>query len=133
MTFIYKTLDININLTQCTFVHGYTGTIGLKVVFKYLWNRNFNATRAPERLKRSIMYTPVSMGGFGMVDIRTLGDSLDLRSYGRLLTTRHPFMTQIRELINYDNFFDVSVNVHVDKKLRRSIDLLNEGRRKILQ
>ena len=105
----------------------------VKVVFKYLWNRNFNAARAPERLKRSIMYTPVSMGGFGMVDIRTLGDSLDLRSYGRLLTTRHPFMTQIRELINYENFFDVSVNVHVDKKLRRSIDLLNEGRRKILQ
>ena len=104
-----------------------------RVVFKYLWNRNLNAARAPERLKRSIMYTPVNHGGFGMVDIKALGDSLDLRSYGRLVTTNHPFLSQLRPLVNHDDFFNVSINGNVDSKLKRSLALLNLDRMKLLR
>ena len=80
-----------------------------RVVFKYLWNRNYNAARAPERLKREIMYTPFNLGGFGMVNIRTLGESLDLRSYGCLVTTNHPFLSQVRQLLNSNDFFNVCI------------------------
>ena len=105
----------------------------VRVVFKYLWNRNFNAARAPERLKRSIMYTPVNLGGFGMVDAKALGDALDLRSYGRLMTTRHPFLSQLKQRLNCSNFFDLSIDMNVDRKLKRSLTLLNSERQNLLR
>ena len=105
----------------------------VRVVFKYLWNRNFNAARAPERLKRSIMLTPVSSGGFGMVDIKALGDALDLKSYGRLLATKHPFLSQLRNYLNSDDFFNVRIDVNVDFKLKRSLTLFNSERLNLLK
>ena len=105
----------------------------VRVVFKFLWNRNFDAARAPERIKRNIMNTPVNLGGFGMVDIRAMGDSLDLKSYGRLITTKHPFMSQVRERMKAEDFFNVKFNDHVDVKAKRSLILLREERQKIQQ
>ena len=104
----------------------------MKLIYKYLWNRNFNGARAPERLKRSIMLTPVSMGGFGLIDLKDLGESLDLRSYGRLLKSNHPFLGQIGDLIDLGNFFTMEINHSVDRKTKVSIDLMNRERRKIL-
>ena len=102
------------------------------VVFKFLWNQNFDAARAPERLKRSIMYTPANLGGFGMVDIKSLGDSLDLRSYGRLLKSTHPFMSKIRDKIRSNDFFNLKFEGQVDLKSIRSLALLNGERLKVL-
>ena len=76
----------------------------VKVGFKFLWNRNFNAARAPERLKRSIMFTPVKFHSFGMMYLNALSETLDFRSYGRLLATKHPFMAQLREQLNSNIF-----------------------------
>ena len=44
----------------------------MKLIFKFLWNRNFRGNRAPERLKRSIMLTPIKYGGFGLVNTKGL-------------------------------------------------------------
>ena len=104
-----------------------------KVVFKYLWNKNYHANRAPERLKRSIMLTSAKNGGFGLIKAKDLGDSLDLRSYGRLMNSNHPFFKQLRPEINANNFFNVSIKLAgVDAKLSRAIKLLNVERKKIL-
>ena len=103
-----------------------------KVVYKYLWNRNFNAARAPERLKRSIMTTPVKLGGFGMINLSELGESLDLRSYGRLIISEHPFFKQVKDLVNCDDFFNVELESKCDRKATRSIELLNRKRKKVL-
>ena len=92
----------------------------MKVIYKYLWNRNINAAKAPERIKRTIMLTPVSLGGFGMVEIKDLADSLNLRSYGRLVITEHPFFKQVRDLIDSNNFFNVMIKGRVDQKLTES-------------
>ena len=104
----------------------------MKSIYKYLWNRNLNAPKAPERIKRTIMLTPVSLGGFGMVDVKDLSDSLDLRSYGRLLVTEHPFFKQVRNLIDSNNYFDVGISGLVDRKLKESLKLLNVARKRIL-
>ena len=104
----------------------------MKVIYKYLWNRNYRAAKAPERIKRSIMLTPVSLGGFGMIDIKELGDSLDLRSYGRMMKSSHPFFAQIRELVKNDNFFNAEVNFSVDFKTKMAVRLLNKNRCEIL-
>ena len=103
-----------------------------RVLFKYLWNRNFNASRAPDRIKRKVMYTPTSLGGFGMLNVRELADSLDLRSYARLMVSNHPFLKGIKTLIDSGNFFNIRVNAPVDQKLRWSVELLNRKRLKII-
>ena len=102
------------------------------VVFKFLWNKNFDTARAPERLKRSIMYTPTNLGGFGMVDIKELGKSLDLRSYGRLLTSNHPLMVQIRERLNSNDCLNLRFDDCVDLKARKSLQHFNEERKNAL-
>ena len=70
-----------------------------KLIYKFLWNKNFNAAKAPDRIKRKIMETEIKHGGFGMVNVKLLNDSLDLRSFARLLISKHPFFEQINALI----------------------------------
>ena len=103
----------------------------MKVVYKYLWNRNFSGNKAPERIKRSIMLTPIKHGGFGLTNIMELSDSLDLKSYGRLLTSNHPLLKQVLRLTKTNNFFETKINANVDDKLLNAIKLLNGDRKKI--
>ena len=103
-----------------------------KLIYKFLWNKNFNAAKAPDRLKRKIMETETKFGGFGMVNVKLLNDSLDLRSFSRLLVSNHPFFEQIKDLVDSKDFFNVQINACVDRKLTNSIKLLNENRRKVL-
>ena len=104
----------------------------VKVLFKFMWNKNFDGAKAPERLRRSIMYTPTKFGGFGMLDVRQLGNSLDLRSYGRLTTSKHPFLKQLRELLIDNDFFNVRIEARVDLKVLNSLKLINAARKGIL-
>ena len=104
----------------------------MSLIFKYLWNKNLNAERAPDRIKRSTMLTQVKDGGFGMIDLKDVADSLDLRAYGRLSMSEHPFLKQLMPLVNASNFFDVKVSGNVDGKLVKALKLVNIERRKIL-
>lgn len=79
------------------------------------------------------MLSPTRHGGFGMINVKELMNSLDLRSYGRLLVTKHPFLSQLKNLINARNFFNLEVDVVVDDKLKNSIKLLNGDRKLILR
>ena len=104
-----------------------------KIIYKFLWNKNFNANRAPDRIKRKIMETPTHLGGFGMINVRALSDSLDLRAFGRLIKSAHPFFKQIYPLIDSRDPFNVKTNAPVDSKLMRSIKALNKNRIKMLE
>ena len=102
-------------------------------MYKYLWNKNFNAGKAPDRIKRSIVTTPITRGGLGMIDLKELQTSLDLRSYGRLLVSDHPFFAQISSLIKLKGFFNVNFpHVALDDKLKKGIKLTNAQRSKVL-
>jgi hypothetical protein len=41
-----------------------------KLLYKFLWNKDFFARPAPHRLKKSIVTTPREFGGFGMVELK---------------------------------------------------------------
>ena len=79
---IIKTFAVNqvIYLMQSMCLSEASYSLISKVVYNYLWNRNFRAEKAPGRIKREIMMTPLRLGGFGMMDIKELGASLDLGS-----------------------------------------------------
>ena len=104
-----------------------------KLIYKFLWNKNFNANKAPDRIKRKIMETPTDFGGFGMINVRALNDSLNLRSFARLIKSNHPFLKQIYPLIDSRDPFNVKINVPVDTKLMCSIKAVNRNRFKMLE
>ena len=97
-------------------------------LYKYIWNRHYLAAKAPERIKREIMNTPIKKGGFGMLDVAELDDSLKLRALGRLVSTSHPMLSKVKNSINWSDYLAVTVKPDVEEVTSRAIKLLNLDR-----
>ena len=102
-------------------------------LFKFIWNRHYSATKAPERLKREITTLPIKKGGFGMIDIAELDDSLKLRSLGRLLDTNHPVLRIVKEHLRLDDFFHPKILTDYENCTSKALLLLATWRQKIWQ
>ena len=98
-------------------------------LYKFIWNRNFGAPKAPERIKREIINTPVKFGGFGMLDIEKLDRSLKLKMLSRLLSSKHPFLVLILSKINMNDFFFPVSNQKMDEPINQAISHLAKDRR----
>jgi hypothetical protein len=103
------------------------------VIFKYIWNRRYAMRKAPERIKRDIMNTSIKEGGFGMINIEELDDSLKLRALGRLLTTEHPFLKLIREQVDLNSYLNPVVKTEVESVASRGIELMKIDRAKLIE
>ena len=68
-----------------------------------------------------------------MINVRSLSDSLNLRSYARLIKSNHPFLKQIYPLIEIKDPFNVKTNAPVDSKITCAIKAVNRNRSKILE
>ena len=101
------------------------------ILYKFIWNRNFGAPKAPDRIKREIINTPIKLGGFGMLDIISLDRSLKLKMLARLLDSKHPFLDLIRSKINMSEFFFPSSNQMMDKPIAQAVKYLAEDRQKL--
>ena len=103
-----------------------------QMLFKFLWNKNFGRAKAPDRIKREIMVTPVQQGGFGMTDINLMNKALNLRAMGRMTVSEHPVFKQLWSKIGIHGFFNVSTNLAVDDKIKVGLKLLNNKRLGVL-
>ena len=101
------------------------------ILYKFLWNRHFEAAKAPERISREIINTPIQKGGFGMLSVEELGIGLKLRAVGRLFGTRHPMLSIIKDKLNIEEFFYPKISTNLDSIAIDGINLLGESRRKL--
>ena len=101
------------------------------VIFKYIWNRHFLASKAPERIKRLIMNTPIKYGGFGMLEVSGLDESLKIKAFGRILITRHPMLSLIKNKTDFGNFFAPKCLSLIDPFLAKGIELVTKDRDKL--
>ena len=101
------------------------------VLYKFIWNRHYQASKAPERVRREIVNKKVNYGGYGMIDLKALGDSLALKALGRIRTTEHPFLKILNEKLNLDPYFFPTVTVNLDLILVSGVQLLKEDRNKL--
>ena len=101
------------------------------LLYKYIWNRQYLVPKAPERVKRSIVNTPIKEGGFGMLDIAELDKSLKLKAVGRILDSKHPFISIVKNKLDLENFFEPVLNTGVETLAYQAIALLKEERLKI--
>ena len=77
------------------------------------------------------MIKPVTSGGYGMLDIEQLDSSLKLRALGRLLVTRHPFLSLVKDQINLEEFFEPKCSTNLDEVAASAIKILKEDRKKL--
>ena len=98
------------------------------IVCKFIWNRHYLAAKAPERIKREIMCKPVKLGGFGMLDVSILNESLKIKSIGRMAISDHPFISILREKSSFGNFFYPSCSVDIEPFHNSSIEILKMRR-----
>ena len=106
------------------------------LIFKYIWNKNLKANRAVERISREKLMRPTSDGGFGMIDIYELDKALKLKAWGRLQTTKHPYLMAIRDGQQNNGikstFLETKVPVDGDQIMRKGAQFLTIERKKIL-
>ena len=98
------------------------------ILYKFIWNKNFLASKAPERIKREIVATPTILGGYGMLDIEELDCGLKLRALGRLLVTEHPTLLLLRNKLDLSDFFFPSLDAKLDGFVARGVELLKLDR-----
>ena len=101
-----------------------------KTLYKFIWNRHFMAAKAPERVKREIINKPIKKGGFGMLDVEKLDDSLKLRALGRLENSTHPMLSRIRDKLDLRDFFFPEDKLQYDGVLAKATALIRENRQK---
>ena len=101
------------------------------LLYKFLWNRHYLAAKAPDRIKRTILNMPISLGGLGMLDIVELDASLKLRAVGRILNSAHPFNILINERLMLSSFFNPSSNTACDSVIEEGIEILKGDREKL--
>ena len=101
------------------------------ILYKFIWNRHYLAAKAPERIKREIINAPIKLGGFGMLDIVALDESIKIKDLGRLLVTKHPYLSLVRRHIDLNQFFNPLDTKKVEEVTRKGIDLLRIDRDKL--
>ena len=99
------------------------------LLYKFIWNKNYQAAKAPERIKREIMNKPIKLGGLGMLDIVELDNSLKLKALGRLDSTNHPMLKLLKRTLNMNNFFYPKASGVSEEVMSKGIKILSEDRK----
>ena len=90
----------------------------IDLIYKFIWNSNIESKKAPDRIKRNIMTTPVSMLGFGMVDYREVIRSIRIKTFMRMISSEsHPL-----NLIIKNSLTNSVINVDLRYKLNPVLD-----------
>jgi len=103
------------------------------LIYKFLWNKHYQAAKAPERVKREIVNCPIKYGGFGMLDLTKLDRALKIKGIGRLATTNHPFLKKIKDSTDFSNFFFIPMRIACERFSVEGIKNLCELRKRILR
>ena len=96
---IFKTFG----LSQILFV-GSTIKIPIKeekkiteLIYKFIWTKDMEGNKAPDRIKRSILKLPTKLLGFGMIDFREVLKSIRIMTVLRLMNNpNHPLHNIIK-------------------------------------
>ena len=61
-----------------------------RMIFKFLWNKKWVGSIAPDRIKRDILKLPFEKGGINVPDIKFLNTALKIKQFVRSMKSSHP-------------------------------------------
>ena len=85
------------------------------LIYKFLWNKNYQGAKAPDRIKRSIMTKNIKSGGFGMVDHEQIVKAMNTRQVLVNLSGTHPIKTILESIV-------ININSPFNCKMTESLD-----------
>ena len=89
------------------------------LIYKFIWNRNMDNNKAPDRIKRSILKSNVRDLGFGMVDFQEVVMSIRIKNVLRLLANPEtPLGNIIRKNLNTS-----TIKISCLRSIRSTIDI----------
>jgi hypothetical protein len=86
-----------------------------KLLYKFLWNKDFHARAAPHRIKKTIVTTSKEMGGFGMVDMQEIVAASRLRRFSLLQTLKHHPVEQLQKALGGYEYMRPLPKHNIDK------------------
>ena len=103
------------------------------VLYKFIWNRRYLASKAPERVKREFVNKSIKCGGYGMLDLKELDESIKIRAMGRILNSEHPLLKILKAKLQLDSYFEPKLQIEaiVDPMLNQGLKLLRDDRNKM--
>ena len=79
-----------------------------RMIFKFLWNRKWVGSIAPDRIKRSTLKLTYDQGGMQAPDIALLNKALKVKQFLRAMRTNHPINLIQKfqlERVGYNDYF----------------------------
>ena len=93
-------------------------------IYKFIWNTNLNQRKAPDRISREKMLTPIERGGFGMVDHEQIIEAMNCKQVMTNLEGSHPIRTHIlNSLKNRSSKLNPILRINIDDPLANCIKL----------
>ena len=88
------------------------------LIYKFIWSKNIDGNKAPDRIKRAILHKNIEHLGFGMLDYKEVIKSIRIKTVMRLINdTTHPF-----NKIIIDSLSSSVINITCLRKIRPPID-----------
>jgi hypothetical protein len=101
-------------------------------LYNFIWSRCYDPEkRTTDKVKRHIVNTSISNGGYGMIDLSTLRDAITLKGLGRIIGTDHAYQAHIASNIKWDNYINPNLKVK-EHYMENAIILLTNLRKKQL-
>ena len=103
------------------------------LVYKFIWNRNYQLPKAPDRIKRTIMETKIKKGGFGMVDHEKITKAMNTRQVIVNLNGTHPIKHILEKIItNLDSHFNCKMKDGLDDPGENYCEVITHINKKLL-
>ena len=88
------------------------------IIYKFIWNKNMEVAKAPDRIKRRILLNKIQRLGFGMIDYREVVDSIQIRNLMRILNNKKGPLYNIMN----ENLNNSQINISIVNPIRTTID-----------
>ena len=102
-------------------------------MYKFIWNRNYQLPKAPDRIKRTFMTKTIKQGGFGMVDHERVIKAMNTRQVIVNLNGSHPIKGILEKIIvNLDSHFNCRMKEALDSPGDNYCEVITRINKKLL-
>ena len=97
-----------------------------ELIYKFIWNKNMDSNKAPDRIKRSILGSKVNALGFGMIDFRNVVKSIRINSILRLLSNSPHPLSIILSTLTSKSTIDIKALTNITPAIDDTIVNINK-------
>ena len=96
------------------------------LIYKFIWTKNLDMNKAPDRIKRSTLNCKIEDLGFGMIDFREVITSIRIKTLLRLLNnSNHPLNGIIKSSLN-NSVINITCNRNITPAIDNTISIIKK-------